>query len=156
MSVSPALAATPLWHRSFRSACHTPSQILPVRPPPTRHPRFRPGSIRLTLYTGFWTNDSLISGIRHPTYPDIGKPPFIFKTPDQGGYIIFSAAIPTARWVVHQHIARSLHPRQGLLQQRSSRRLNRGLASCHQRLTAYELLMRAWGGLCTRVNVGCR
>ena len=53
----------------------------------------------------------LISGIRHPTYPDTGSPRLHFQIARPGGvYIIFSAASPTAQWAVHRSITRSVHP----------------------------------------------
>ena len=118
-------------------------------PHPPGTPRFLNWFHPATLYARFCSNDPSFSGIQQP-------PPSFSNRQTGGVYIIFPAASPTAQWAVHRSISRSVHPWLDLQPQRSSRRLNRGLAFCHQRLTAYELLMRAWGGLCTRVNVGCR
>ena len=41
--------------------------------------------------------------------PHYRKPPPSFSNRQTGGYIIFSAS-PTAQWVVHRSISRSVHP----------------------------------------------
>ena len=64
-------------------------------------------SSRLTLCSA---QTKLISG---------NQPPFVFKSPDRGGYIIFPVANPTAQWVVHRSITRSVHPWPCLQPQRS-------------------------------------
>ena len=113
----------------------TPKQFLPVRPPPTRHtPLFKlvPSGYPFTL---FCSNDPLISGIQ--------QPPLHFQIARPGVYIIFSAS-PTAQWVVHRSIIRSVQPWPCPLPQRSrlrSQRPETTLDHCRLLDASYAVVM---------------